>query len=384
LLGDDVVITGVGAVCGGGRNAEEVWASAVSGRSAVRSLTRFDPALGEVIGAPVPGFERPEPATPLALVYGTAALSEALRSADLGRSPVDLLVVAHHGERRLSRGGAPVDPIGVTDLVRRLAEVADAHRTLTVYGACAGGTQAVGSAYQLVRSGRAAVAVAGGADCLLREIDFVQFRRLCAVSTRPCAPEEASCPFDRRRDGFVMGEGAAFVVMERGDRARRRGTEPLATIRGYGTSQSAHDLVASPPDARGPALAMEAALRSARLGAADIEYINAHGTSTPDNDVCETRAIRQVFGVHAEGVPVSSVKSSLGHAMGAAGALEAVLSTKVLRDQIVPPTINLAEPDPRCDLDYVPGEARPVRVRNVLSNGFGFGGHNAALILGAA
>jgi 3-oxoacyl-[acyl-carrier-protein] synthase II len=384
LPDDDIVITGIGAVCGGGRNASEVWASVTAGRSAVRPLTRFEPCAGVSTGAPVPGFEGPERSESLALRYGEAAVDEAVTSAGLDPGTADVLVASHHGERFLRPVGRSCQVHGVSELVSRLAAEIGAPRSLTVYGACAGGTLAVGTAYHLLRRGQADIAVAGGTDCMLREYDFMQFRSLYAMSTRNCLPEEASCPFDRRRDGFVMGEGAGFVVLERRAGARRRGVDPLAVVRGFGSSQSAYDLVASPPDARGPALAIATALRSAALRPGDIDYINAHGTSTLDNDWCETRAVRKVFGGDADGVPLSSVKSCFGHAMGAAGAIEIVVSTQVLLEQTIPPTINLVEPDPQCDLDYVPGDARPARVRNVLSNGFGFGGHNAALVLGAA
>jgi 3-oxoacyl-[acyl-carrier-protein] synthase II len=256
-----------------------------------------------------------------------------------------------------------------------------ARRALSLYGACAGGGLAIGAAMKLIESGKLDVCVAGGADCLLREHDFYHFCGLYAMTTRDCPPDEACCPFDERRDGFVLSEGAGFVVLEAEQHARARVADPLAVVAGFGSTQNAYHIVASPPDGAGPAEAMMAALTDARVAPEDVPYINAHGTSTRDNDVCETIAIRKAFGHHAENLMVSSVKSELGHTMGAAGAIEVALCTKILETGVIPPTINLHQPDPRCDLDYVPHEAREVSVDRVLSNSFGFGGHDAALLL---
>jgi 3-oxoacyl-[acyl-carrier-protein] synthase II len=204
------------------------------------------------------------------------------------------------------------------------------------------------------------------------------------MSTRDCPPEQASCPFDARRDGFVLAEGAAFLVLESWTHAVARGARALARLAGFGLRQNAYHMFAPPPDGLGPANAMRDALRDAELTVTDVDHINAHGTSTKDNDSSETLAIREVFGGHADAVPVTSNKSQLGHTMGACGAIEAVLSIQSLRTGLMPPTSNLDQPDPLCDLDCIPGQAREGELRYVLSNSFGFGGHSASLVLGAA
>ncbi|MFJ8142277.1 beta-ketoacyl-[acyl-carrier-protein] synthase family protein [Streptomyces sp. NPDC096013] len=381
-----VVITGMGAVCPGGLDSEATWKTVAAGISVVRPIERFRPLAAAKAGATVPGFEGPvDQDRSLAAEFGATALREALGDAGLSTgATVDFVAVAHHGERTLRSHGGRNGVYGIAELVRMLADMAGAARSAAVYGACAGGGLAIGGAYEFVRSGRADVAVAGGVDCLLREFDYAQFSSLYAMSTRDCPPAEASCPFDKRRDGFVMGEGAAFLVVEAEEHALARGAVPRAVLEGYGSSQNAYDLIASPPDARGPSLAMQAALADAGVQPESVDYINAHGTSTRDNDWCETLAVRQAFGPCADVIPMSSSKSILGHAMGAAGAIEAVISVKALEEGLIPPTINLKEPDPMCDLDYVPDTARRAELRRVMSNSFGFGGHNTAVILGRA
>ena len=235
-----------------------------------------------------------------------------------------------------------------------------------------------------MRAGAASTVLAGAADSALNGYDFFQFCNLHGMSERDCPPEEASCPFDQRRDGYLLGEGAGFLVLEAEGHARRRGAEPLAVVEGFGSSQNAHHFVALPPDAGGPIRAMRAALADADLPGDRVDYVNAHGTSTPDNDVCETLALHDVFGDHAPRLAVSSTKSTLGHATAAAGAVEAVICVEALRRGVAPPTVNLHEPDPRCDLDYVPHEARELPLRHVVSNSFGFGGHCASVVLGRA
>jgi 3-oxoacyl-[acyl-carrier-protein] synthase II len=202
------------------------------------------------------------------------------------------------------------------------------------------------------------------------------------MTSRDCPPEEACCPFDARRDGFILSEGAGFVVVEDAEHAAERGATPLARLEGYAAHQNAYHFVASPPDAVGPSLAIAGALRDAGLAPEQVPYVNAHGTSTRDNDWCETLAVRTAFGDAADQVMMSSSKAVLGHTMGAAGAIEAIISMKVLEHQLVPPTINLQEADPNCDLDYVAGEARAVELDHVLSNSFGFGGHSSSLVVG--
>jgi 3-oxoacyl-[acyl-carrier-protein] synthase II len=381
-----VWITGMGAVTPGGWSAAETWDTVVNGRSCGKELKRFPTfEAATKVAAPVPGREvSVSEHVPLSLEFGQAAVREAMDQAGLdpAEGQVDVVALASHGERRLP--GQERDPLlgAISDLAATLAADVGASRSTALYGACAGGVLAVGTAFKLLRSGTVSAVVAGGADSLLREIDFFSFCSLYAMSTRDCPPEEASCPFDSRRDGFVLGEGAAFLVLEREDAARRRGAEPLAVVHGFGSAQNAYHMVASPPDALGPTHAMARAMADARVAPDDIGYINAHGTSTRDNDWCESLAVRKAFGAVADRVPMSSAKSVLGHSMGAAGAMETILCVQTLAEGVLPPTINLEAPDPRCDLDYVPTTAREVPVDYVVNNGFGFGGHSSALVIG--
>lgn len=377
-------ITGMGAVSPAGWTVTDLWSAVIEGRSCVGDLKRF-PTHGvatRAVGA-VPGVESELPDDPLALRFGMAAAIDAVQQAQLRDGDrIDSVVVGNHGERRLPVDGVDGTILKGPDLGDALQSIVGAPTGTSIYGACAGGSLAIGVGMQLLRSGRATRALVGGADSLLREFDFFHFSGLYAMTTRECPPQEASCPFDLRRDGFVLAEGAGFLVIETESAGRARGAEPLAVLEGFGSAQNAYHIVASPPDALGPEASMRAALRDARRPVEDLAYINAHGTSTRDNDWCETLAARQALGSHADRVPMSSSKSVLGHSMAAAGALEAIISVLVLRENVLPPTINLHEPDPRCDLDYVANEARESRCDLVASNSFGFGGHSSTLVLG--
>ncbi|MGP4115410.1 beta-ketoacyl-[acyl-carrier-protein] synthase family protein [Streptomyces sp. 4N509B] len=399
-------MTGLGAVTPAGWSVAETWEGVVEGRSCVRAVDRFEtfPSSSRVAGL-VPGAPDTLPRHSLSLEYGLHAAREALTMAGLPSAPpdaaeardeargeaapgpgtaptVDLAIVANHGERRLPTARDTGRVIGVRDIARRVADVAGARESSAPFGACAGSAQAIGMAKRIIESGRAEVVLAGGCDALVTPFDFFSFSSLYVMSTRDCDPAEASCPFDARRDGFVLAEGAAFLVLESERHARERGAEPLAEVRGFGLRQNAYHMFAPPPDGLGPEVAMREALRDAGLDATEIDHVNAHGTSTRDNDASETLALRAVFDRHADAVPVTSNKSQLGHTMGACGAIEAVLSIQSLREGVIPPTINLRAPDPACDLDYVPGQARRAPLRHVLSNSFGFGGHSASLVLG--
>jgi 3-oxoacyl-[acyl-carrier-protein] synthase II len=250
--------------------------------------------------------------------------------------------------------------------------------------ACASASNAIGDAFKLIQSDRADVMVTGGSEAAITPMGLSGFARMGALSTRNDDPQRASRPFDRDRDGFVMAEGAGMVVLEEYEHAKRRGAEILAEVLGYGMSADGNHMTAPDPEGRGAARAMEFALRDARLGTEAIDYINAHGTSTPLGDKAETTAIKTVFNSHARAMSVSSTKSQLGHLLGASGGVEFVVSVLSLLNQTMPPTINLENPDPDCDLDYVPNEARERRMQHVMSNSFGFGGHNACLVLGRA
>ncbi|MFI2189695.1 beta-ketoacyl-[acyl-carrier-protein] synthase family protein [Streptomyces sioyaensis] len=385
-MSERVFVTGLGAVTPGGWSAEETWASVVDGKRFGQYLERF-PLFdaGTRVGAPVPGRATNSETASHAIEFGTHAAQEALAMAGLegAQQAVDIAVIATHGERQLPGQGRVAQVGPAEDIVAAIQLAAGARRSTGLYGACAGGGLAVGSAMKLIESGQADVVLAGGADCLLREVDFFSFCSLYAMTARDCDPAEASCPFDARRDGFLLSEGAGFVVLESERHAEARNADPLATIDGFGFSQNAYHMVASPPDALGPTYAMSRALDDAGINPADVDYINAHGTSTRDNDWCETLAIRNAFGDAAESIPISSVKGSLGHSMASAGAVETVLAVKAIRDRVIPPTANLGSADPRCDLDYVPNTARERGLRKVVNNSFGFGGHNASLVIGS-
>jgi len=250
--------------------------------------------------------------------------------------------------------------------------------------ACASATNAIGDAYRLIQNDVADVMVAGGSEAAITPMGLSGFARMNALSTRNAEPESASRPFDRDRDGFVLSEGAGVVVLEELEHAKRRGAVILAEVLGYGMSADASHMTAPDPGGQGAARAISGALHDAKMNPEDIDYINAHGTSTPLGDAAETTAIKTVFGSHAHKLAVSSTKSQLGHLLGASGGVEFMISAMALQQQVVPPTINLENPDPQCDLDYVPNEARSMKIEHVLKNSFGFGGHNACLVLGKA
>jgi 3-oxoacyl-[acyl-carrier-protein] synthase II len=248
--------------------------------------------------------------------------------------------------------------------------------------ACASASNAIGDAFKLIQYDRADVMITGGTEAAITPMGLSGFARMGALSTRNEAPERASRPFDRDRDGFVMAEGAGMVVLEEYEHARRRGATILAEVVGYGLSADGNHMTAPDPEGSGAARAMLSAVKDARINVNDVDYINAHGTSTPLGDKAETQAIKSVFGADARNtLCVSSTKSQLGHLLGASGGVEFVISVLALHHQVAPPTINLENPDPDCDLDYIPNESRPMRLRAVMSNSFGFGGHNACLVV---
>jgi 3-oxoacyl-[acyl-carrier-protein] synthase II len=246
--------------------------------------------------------------------------------------------------------------------------------------ACASGNNAIGEALEMIRRGAADVMIAGASEAALVPVAMAGMNVMTALSTRNDDPQTASRPFDRDRDGFLMGEGAGMLIMESLEQAQARGAEILCEVTGYGTTDDAHHISAPAENGAGAAIAMQLALQNANLDVTEIGYINAHGTSTPLNDKSETAAIKTVFGEHAYNVPVSSTKSMTGHLLGASGALEAVFCILAIRDEVLPPTINYRTPDPECDLDYVPNQPRKASPRHVMSNSFGFGGHNATLV----
>jgi 3-oxoacyl-[acyl-carrier-protein] synthase II len=415
------VVTGWGLVTCLGGSVDSTWAAAAAGRSGIRELTLFDPrglpcrVAGEVHDEWLPpdglapheevggrpyrllraaaeeaarqgGLSAVEDRSRIALVLGghanTPPISdlEMLANASDAAGHLDLLALgreASYGPDRFHSRRCDLAPA----LLARALDVRGP--TLPIVSACAAGGQAMGEALRLLRERRADLVVAGGTECQLTFSAFIGCVLLGALAKRITDPTKASRPFDRRRNGFVMAEGAAVVVMETLASARARGRRVLGEILGYGDSADGFRITDMHPEGQGGAQAMAAALADAGLEPGDVEYVNAHGTSTPLNDPTETMAIKSVLGEHARRVPVSSNKSMMGHSFGAAGAIEAVLTMKGMAERTVLPTINLETPDPRCDLDYVPNVARPLVHRVALSNSFGFGGQNACLALAA-
>ncbi len=402
-----VVVTGIGAVTPIGTGAEELWAGLAARRSAVRTVTRFDPTPFRTrIAAEIPEF-RPGDRLPakqvkrldrfaqLAVTSAGLALEDAeLRLEDPDRAGVMM---------GSALGGVAFAEAQIGPFLREGARGLDPALALAVFpGAascniamafgltgpnatnamsCASGTIAVGDAFQTVRAGRADVMLAGGAEAPLAPMTFGAFSVIRAMSTRNEDPGGASRPFDRERDGFVMGEGAAVLVLEERGRALARGAKVYAEIVGYAHTNDAYHMTAPRPDARQAARAIRLALDDGHVAAGEVGYVNAHGSATPLNDATETAALKQVFGERAYRIAVSGTKGYYGHALGASGAIEAAICALALARRWLPPTINLEHPDPACDLDCLPGQGRSSEPDAVVSNSFGFGGINAVLVL---
>jgi 3-oxoacyl-[acyl-carrier-protein] synthase II len=414
-----VVVTGMGVISAAGCDASSFWQTLVQGRSAVAPIQRFDAAAypsriaAEVNERDLPALDGAWATRGRIARFAAAASALAIADANVQNSPAwssaGVVIAAGMGSythdevfepSALARAShAEFNWPAFTGAVRqRLAVNAAERRTpgsipalvahqhglqgpvMAVMTACAGGTQAIGDALRWIRSGRADVVLAGGADSEVYPMGLASFCLLGALSKRNDTPAAASRPFDGERDGFVLGEGAAVLVLEEREHARRRGARIYAEVAGFGSAADAFRVTDPHPDGVGGALAMTRAIGDAGLVPADISYINAHGTSTSANDRIETLAIRRVFGEHAMRVPISSTKSMIGHATVAAGALEAVATVMSLTHQVIHPTINQSVPDPACDLDYVPNHARPARVEAALSNSFAFGGQSACLV----
>jgi 3-oxoacyl-[acyl-carrier-protein] synthase II len=403
-----VVITGMGAITPLGNDVETFWRNVVAGRSGVGPITLFDAsAMKTRIAAEVKGFDpeawfgrkearRMDRYAQFALAATQQALQDArLDPAHVDRERVGVILGTGIGgigalvqgvETLMTRGPDRISPFMVpmmlADTAPGLIAIAYGFRgpNMAVVTACASGTNAIGEAMHLIRRGDADVVIAGGAEAAILPVAVAAFNVMGAISTRNEEPERASRPFDRTRDGFVMGEGAGILILERLEHARARGARIYAEVVGYGTSADAYHITAPLENGEGAALAMRRALADAGLSPRDIDYINAHGTSTPLNDKSETQAIKAVFGEAAYDVPISSTKSMIGHLLGAAGAVEAIVCIRAITDGVIPPTINYEHPDPECDLDYVPNVARRRPVRTAMSNSFGFGGHNACVI----
>ncbi len=404
-----VVLTGLGAITPVGNSAEELWSALTHGRSGIGPITKFDAATYPTrIAGEIKNFD------PLAYVdkkdarrldpylqYAVASAVQAVTDASLDPAKVDSerfgvligsgiggITTLLDGEHvLLQKGPDRVSPFIIPMLIINMASGLVSMRfnakgpNSSVVTACATGNHAIGDAFKLIRYGEADVMIAGGAEAMIVPLTIAGFCAMKAMSTRNDDPLKASRPFDAGRDGFVCGEGAGIVVLEALEHAVRRDARIYAEVIGYGMTGDAHHMTAPDPEGDGAARAMTLALKSAGLQAGEVDYINAHGTSTPYNDKFETLAIKRVFGEHARKLAVSSTKSMTGHLLGAAGGVEAIATALALHHGILPPTINYETPDPDCDLDYVPNQARKQDVEVALSNAFGFGGTNATLAL---
>jgi len=404
-----VVITGMGVVSPVGSTVEKFWENIVKGKSGIGRITKFDPEGYPVqIAAEVKDFDpnlyfdkkevrRTDPFIQFAIGASTQAVEDSgLDGADIDRTRVGVLIGSgigglttieqqlkilwEKGPRRVSPYCVPME---IINMASGLVSIRFGFKgpNLSVVTACATGTHAIGEAFRIIQRGEADVMVAGGTESAITPLSIAGFAAARALSTQNDEPEKASRPFEKNRNGFVMGEGAGILILEELEHAKRRGAKILAEVVGYGTSGDAYHMTAPAPEGEGAARAIENAIRDAGIRPEDIDYINAHGTSTKFNDLFETMAIKRVFGEHAYRVKISSIKSMIGHLLGAAGGVEVVSSVKTIETGIIPPTINYEEPDPECDLDYTPNEAAKADVRYVLKNSFGFGGTNACLIL---
>ncbi|HEV8481245.1 MAG TPA: beta-ketoacyl-ACP synthase II [Candidatus Eisenbacteria bacterium] len=402
-----VVVTGMGMISPLGHNAGETWQKLVEGASGVACVTRFDAgAFSTRIAAEVKNFvpedymdRKDAKRNDRFVQLGIAAAKEAVADARLDWNVVDpdrVGVIIGSGiggietfeaqhKTYLERGPDRVSPFFIPMMISNMASGQVSIHTgakgpnFTTVSACTSSANALGEALRLLQHRDADVMIAGGTEATITPMAFAGFCSMKAMSTRNDEPQRASRPFDRDRDGFVMGEGAAVLILEREEHARRRGAPILCEIAGYGASGDAYHITSPTPGGDGAARSMERALLDAGLSPSDIQYINAHGTSTLPNDRTETTAVKRVFGENAQRVMLASTKSMTGHLLGAAGAMEAAVCSLVIAKGVVPPTINYENPDPECDLDCVPNRAREVRVTAALSNSMGFGGHNATL-----
>jgi 3-oxoacyl-[acyl-carrier-protein] synthase II len=405
-----VLVTGMGCISPLGDSVQASWQAALNGQSGVGPITHFDAAEHETrIAAEVKHFDpvarfgrkearRMDRCTQLAVAATQEALDNAgLQITDTNRDRIGVYIgsgigglgtLVSESEVYRSRGPRRISPFLIPMMLPDAAggQVAISFGmrgpNLALVSACATGTNAIGEAAEVVRRGAADVMIAGGTEAAIVSVAMAGFNSMGALSTRNDEPQRASRPFDKNRDGFVAGEGSAVLVLEAEPRARARGAKIYGEVLGYGITNDAYHVSAPLENGAGAVACMRLALEQAGLGPRDIDYLNAHGTSTPLNDRSETAAIKTVFGEAAYDLPVSSTKSMTGHLLGAAGALEAVFCLNALCSGMLPPTINYEVPDPECDLDYVPNQARQRPVRRAMSNSFGFGGHNACAIFG--
>lgn len=403
-----VVVTGMGCISPVGNNVKETWESILAGKSGAGLISHFDASKHKTRFAaevkefdPIPLFgpretRKMDRFTQFAIAVAMEALEQSgLKIDETNRDRVGVMIGTGIGgigslleqvEVMRERGPERVSPFLVPMMISDSAAGMIAIRfgargpNMALATACASGNNSIGEATDIIRRGAADVMIAGASEAAIVPVAMAGLNVMTALSTRNDDPLTASRPFDKNRDGFLMGEGAGMLILESLEHAQARGAQILCEISGYGTTDDAHHISAPAENGAGAAISMQLALEDANLERTDIDYINAHGTSTPLNDKSETAAIKTVFGEQAYNIPISSTKSMTGHLLGASGAIEAVFCILAMRDEILPATINYHTPDPECDLDYVPNQARKASPKHVMSNSFGFGGHNATLI----
>ncbi|MFA6284101.1 MAG: beta-ketoacyl-ACP synthase II [Desulfurivibrionaceae bacterium] len=403
------MVTGVGLVTPLGTGVEKTWSALCAGKSGIGPITRFDASeVGVNIAAEVKDFQvedhidkKVAKHLDLFVQYAVAAAGEALRNAGLqiteenaprigsimGCGLGGLPTIEKYHQVAMEKGTKRITPFFIPMVIPNMG----AGQISIIYGtrgpnlclttACAAGTHAVGEAFRSIVNDECDVAITGGSESVICPLAVGGFHAMKALSTRNDQPEKASRPFERDRDGFIISEGAGVLILEELEHAKARGATIYAEVAGYGLSGDGYHMAAPPEDGNGAVRCMQMALKDAGMKPEDVDYINAHGTSTPLNDVVETRAIKTTFGDQAYKLAISSTKSMTGHMLGGAGGIEAVFTALSIKHQIAPPTMNLENPDPECDLDYVPNQARKMKIRAAMSNSFGFGGTNAVLIM---
>ncbi|HEY6169387.1 MAG TPA: beta-ketoacyl-ACP synthase II [Verrucomicrobiae bacterium] len=404
-----VVITGIGVVSPLGNDLDTLWNNLLAGQCGIDRITLFDPTAfdtqiaGEVKGLdPAPAFPSPKELrrtdrfTQFGVHAGWQALKDSGMELDkLNRDEIGVFIGSGIGglstteeqhKILLAKGPGRLSPFMIPMLILNMASGLFSMYfklrgpNVATCSACATSTHALGEAWRTIKMGDAKAMFAGGSEATITQLGIGGFCAMKAMSTRNDEPKTSSRPFDKDRDGFVMGEGAGVLVLEELEHAKARGAKIYCELLGYGNTADANHMTAPAPGGEGAARCMKAALRSAGLNPTDIQYINAHGTSTPQGDICETQAIKTVFGDHAKKLAVSSTKGATGHMLGAAGAVEMAICAKAIQTQTAPPTINIINQDPECDLDYVPAKPRAMAINAIVNNSFGFGGHNASVI----
>ncbi len=407
-----VVITGLGVVSPVGSDIPTFWKNLTEGHSGITRYEAFDPAGFDcLIGGEVKGFEptawfktpkdarRADRFAQFAMAGAKLALSDSGLDPEktdrdrfgviIGSGIGGLQSMETESRKLFEKGPGKISPFTIAMMISNMAsglvsmEYGLTGPNMAIVTACATANNSIGEAWRIIKFGDADAFIAGGSEATISPLGIAGFASMRALSTRNDAPEKASRPFDKDRDGFVMGEGAGIVILEELEHAKARGARIYCELVGYGATADAYHMTAPRPEGEGASRCMKMAMKHARIEPSEVDYINAHGTSTPLGDICETKAIKDAFGADAYKVPVSSTKSMTGHLLGAAGGIELAACALAIKHGVIPPTINLDNPDPECDLDYVPNTAREVKVKVALSNSFGFGGHNSSVVIRA-